>query len=421
MERPTDLIDGAPSRGRVLISTIHYWPEQTGIAPYATGLAEHLVRQGTAVDVLTVMPFYPDWRIQPAYRRRLRQREIVQGVEIRRTRHYVPSRQSALRRSAYEASFLLSGVNLVRVPKPDAVIGIVPALSGGVLAAGVARRFDVPYGLIIQDLSSPAALQSGIRGGGTVAGATRWIESRLARNASAVAIIAEGFRPYLEEVGVDGRRIHRVRNWTHIGAPTRPRTETRAALGFPDNAFVCLHAGNMGLKQGLENVIDAARSAAVGHPNLLFVLMGNGNQREHLQHLATDLANVRFLPAEPEETFPDVLAAADVLLVNQLPSVTDMALPGKLTSYFASGRPVIAAVNSASETARELALANSGIVVPAGRPHTLVEAIMQLNAGPEEAEMIGLRGRAFAAGHLTEQQALAGLDDFVSRVVNDPL
>jgi len=404
----------------VLITTIHSWPEQTGIAPYATGLAEHLVRRGASVDLLTVMPFYPDWRVHPAYRRRLLKREVVRGVDIRRTRHYVPRSQSALRRSLYEGSFLLAGHNLASVPRPDAVIGIVPALSGGVLAAAAARRFGVPYGLIVQDLSGPAALQSGIRGGGAVAGLTRRVESMLARNASAVAIIAEGFRPYLQEIGVDGRRIHRVRNWTHIGGPTRPRSEARAALGFPDDAFVCLHAGNMGLKQGLDNVIDAARSAASTHANLLFVLMGNGNQREHLQDIAGDLANVRFLSAQPEETFPDALAAADVLLVNQLPSVTDMALPGKLTSYFASGRPVIAAVNAASETARELALADAGLVVPAGRPDALVEAILRLHAAPEEADAIGERGRAFARDNLTRAQALAGLEDFVARVVDSP-
>ncbi len=411
------LINRSPFQGRIIISTIHYWPEQIGIAPYATGLSEHLVQGGATVDVLTAMPFYPEWQVHPSYQGRLRQRETVHGVDIHRTRSYVPGNQSALQRALFESSFLFSGHNIVTLQRPDLVIGIVPALSGGVLAAAAARRFRVPYGLIFQDLSSPAALQSGIRGGGAVAGLTQSIEARLACNAAAVAIIAEGFRPYLQKIGVDGRRIHRIRNWVHIGQPTHTRKEARAALGIPDDAFVCLHAGNMGLKQGLENIIDAARLASRQHPQLLFVLMGGGNQRNHLQQMATDLLNVRFLPAQSEELFPNTLIAADVLLVNQRPSVTDMALPGKLTSYFASGRPVVAAVNMASETAAELAFADAGVVVQAGHPETLLEAILQLRAAPDEAQAIGQRGRVFAQAYLTEERALAGLEDFIARIV----
>jgi len=122
---------------------------------------------------------------------------------------------------------------------------------------------------------------------------------------------------------------------------------------------------------------------------------------------------VRFLPPQSEEEFPNVLAAADVLLVNQRPSVTDMALPGKLTSYFASGRPVVAAVAPGSETESEVNGAGAGLVVEAGAPQLLLGAIQALAANRPWGDELGQRGRAYADGHLTAPAALANLERFV--------
>ncbi|MFN8556286.1 MAG: glycosyltransferase [Dehalococcoidia bacterium] len=172
----------------------------------------------------------------------------------------------------------------------------------------------------------------------------------------------------------------------------------------------------MGFKQGLENVVAAARLAA-GQPNPpLFVLMGDGNQRADLQALAADLPNVRFLPPQPDGDFPDVLAAADVLLVNQRPSVVDMSLPGKLTSYFVAGRPVVAAVAPHSETAAEITAAGAGLVVDAGDPDALLAAIRVLEANPGRASALGAFGPPYAEAHLSADGALATLERFVATI-----
>jgi glycosyltransferase involved in cell wall biosynthesis len=172
----------------------------------------------------------------------------------------------------------------------------------------------------------------------------------------------------------------------------------------------------MGFKQGLENIVACAQLAQHTHPELLFVLMGDGNQRAELEARATGLSNLRFFPPQPEERFSDALAAADILLVNQRPSVTDMSLPGKLTSYFAVGRPVVAAVAPASETAAELQAAGAGMVVPAGAPDLLLGALHELSLDPERASALGQRGLAYARDHLTAPAALARLEAFVRDV-----
>jgi glycosyltransferase involved in cell wall biosynthesis len=366
----------------IVICGLDYWPDVTGTAVYTTAFAEHLAAGGDTVHVLAGMPYYPEWTIRAGYERTLRRTELRHGVTIHRCRQVIPRRQSAIHRAAYEASFLANAAFTRGLPRPDLVIGVLPALSDGILAARLAKRYKVPLTLWIQDLFGQAALQSGVRGGRRIAGLTARLEGWIARQADSVAIIAEGFRPVLEGLGVDPARIHRVRNWTHIGPPTMSVAATRTALGLPQNQVICLHAGNMGLKQGLEQVVESARLAVTAAPELLFVLLGDGNQRAHLERLGAGLPNLRFLDPVSEELFPNALNAADVLLLTQRGSVTDMSLPSKLTSYQAVGRPVVAAVHPASETARAVEESGCGLVVEPDRPERLLQAMTDTARAP---------------------------------------
>ena len=404
---------------RILIVGINYAPEETGIAPYTAGLAEHLAERGHSVVALTGLPSFPQWRVHDGYRRLLWKRESVNGVDVRRRWHYVPGRQSAIHRGLYEGTFLLTGLSMIALPRPDAVMGVVPSLSGGVLARLASRRFRVPYGLIFQDLVGQAAKQSGVGGGGRVATAVRAAEGWAARRAAAVGIIAEGFRPYLESLGVDAKRIYRVRNWTHVEAPSMDRGLVRKQLGLPKDAVVCIHAGNMGYKQGLENVIECARLAAERDGRLLFVLIGDGNRRSHLEALAGQykLPNLRFLPLQSKALFPNALAAADLLLVNQRGTVGDMSLPGKLTAYFVSGQPVIAAVARDSETAREVAVSGAGVVVEPDDPEALLGAIDDLLGDPAKCDRLGAAGKRWAQEKLTAAAALTDYEAFIKALL----
>lgn len=391
-----------------------YWPDGTGIAPYTTGVAEHLANQGDRVNVIAGMPYYPEWAIKSGYERKLRLTEQHNGVTIRRVRQFLPSSQSAIRRAVFEATFLVGASIPPRRPKPDVVVGVIPSLSDGVLAALAARRHNVPLVLIIQDLLGQGAAQSGMQGGKRVAGITSRIEGWFARQAGSIGIVAEGFRQHLIDMGVAPDRIHRIRNWTHIRPSTLDSAAARTALGLPQDARIALHAGNMGLKQGLENIIETARLAALSEPDLLFALMGDGSQRDHLVELASDLPNVRFIAPQDDAMFPNALSAADVLLVNQRPSVIDMSLPSKLTSYFAVGRPIVAAVAVESETAHTIQDSGGGIVAPPGSPDSLLTAIKSIIENPALAAEIGQRGQIYARENLSAEVALDRLTEVIT-------
>jgi glycosyltransferase involved in cell wall biosynthesis len=129
----------------------------------------------------------------------------------------------------------------------------------------------------------------------------------------------------------------------------------------------------MGAKQGLDVVLDAAASS----PEVTWVLQGDGSERRHLAAEATarGLDNVVFLPTLDTAALADLLAAADVLVLTQRDTVTDMSLPSKLTTYATAGRPIVASVNPASEAAGLIDEGALGTTVPAGEGDALAAAV----------------------------------------------
>lgn len=399
---------------------VNYLPEKTGIGPYSAGLAEHLARRGHEVEVVTGLPSYPEWKVHESFRRLLWRNEVKEGVMVHRRWHYVPGSQTAVRRLLYEASFFLTGLSALFLRKPDLVVGVVPSLSGGAVARLVARHFGAPYVLIFQDLMGPAATQTGLSGAHRVAALVKTVERRIASKAARVGVIAEGFRPYLESLGVDPERIFRLRNWSRVADPTEDRATTRKELGLAPDQIVCLHAGNMGHKQDLANILECALLASGANLTLEFILLGDGNQRQSLQELASghDLRNLRFLPLQSDEAFSNVLAAADILLLNQRPGVAEMSLPSKLTAYLAAQRPIVAAVDQNSESAREVTEAGAGIIVPPGKPEALLRSLAQLALDKALRDRLGRRGRDHASTTLSSSCALPPIEEFLTSVIS---
>ncbi|RST20464.1 glycosyltransferase, partial [Streptomyces sp. WAC04770] len=169
-----------------------------------------------------------------------------------------------------------------------------------------------------------------------------------------------------------------------------------------------------GLKQGLEVLVDTARLA----PDLRVVLMGDGNQRDALRARAEGLPNVDFLEPAGAGEFTDILAAADVLAVTQRASVLDMSVPSKLTSYFVSGRPVVASVADEGGTADEVRRSGAGVLVAPEDPVALLEAVRKLAADPVAAGELGAEGPAYVARHLSREAGLARFDDLLTEALD---
>ncbi|MBD1541863.1 glycosyltransferase [Arthrobacter sp. IA7] len=408
-----------PRKLRITILGLNYSPEPTGNAPYTASLAEGLLAAGHQVTVITGYPHYPEWRLKDGYAG-WQMKEDINGVDVKRLRHFIPVRPSGLSRLLMEVTFGLRTV-FARWNKPDVVLVISPALfSSGMAILRCRIGWGRPaVGIWVQDLYSRGVVETR-SGSSRLAFLMRLAESSILRSSHGVVAIHDRFREFISSsLGVDPDRIKVIRNWTHL--PESPRTdrqEFRRSLGWANDDVVVLHAGNMGMKQGLENVVEAARIADSSKSPVRFVLMGDGNQRQRLEELAQGVARLDFLDPLPGSEFQRSLVSADVLLVNELPGVSDMAVPSKLTSYFNAGVPVIAATDPRSVTSGEIEASEGGIRVDAANPEALVRAAEQLGRDSQLAAELGKKGLRFRNETLSREAAIAKYDVFISSLAS---
>lgn len=368
---------------------------------------------------MTGYPHYPEWELKAGYSGWTRSEEI-NGVAVQRLRHYIPRSPKSISRLHMELSFGLR-LMFTRLHKPDVVLVVSPALFSCALA--LLRLRLTPkrpaIGIWVQDLYSRGVVETGT-GGSRLGRLAVFLESKILRSADGVVAIHERFKRYMvEALGVRTTAIQVIRNWTHLAASPQPGgSDIRMRLGWSADDVVVLHAGNMGKKQGLENVIHAARLSQQKGSRVRFVLMGDGNQRRDLEALASGASRLQFIKPLPGDEFLEALTASDILLVNELPGVKDMAVPSKLTSYFNAGKPVIAATDAGSVTAVEITASQGGICVAPADPIALLDAAENLGNDPATARSLGENGLRFRNETLSEASALGHYDDFVSSLAS---
>jgi len=404
----------------VAIISLNYAPERTGIARYTASLAQGLARRGHDVHVITTHPHYPDWKIEPGYGE-WRRDELLDGVRVRRVRHFVPKRPSWIPRALAEISF---GIRAVFSPwgRPDVVVLPSPALFASALVLLRARLFARGAATVVwvQDLYSLGASETQGSEGSAVAALSR-VESATLRSADGVALIHPRFRDrVVESLGVAPERAGVIRNWTSVAAIDKAidRDAVRLRLGWNPGETVVMHTGNMGVKQGLENIVEMARLAEAIQLPVRVVFTGGGSQKAKLVELAHGLTNVVFLDSLPDGEFEEVLNCADVLLLNEKPGVAEMAVPSKLTTYFSTGLPVVAATDSSSISAAEIESSGGGLRVDPGDPAALLEAVSRLRADSQLRARLGMAGLAFRDAYLAEDAAIDSYVEWLQTLVS---
>jgi colanic acid biosynthesis glycosyl transferase WcaI len=401
---------------RIHIISINYWPETTGIAVFSTGRAEHLAAAGHDVTMCTATPYYPQWRVPPEYRRwKIRQQQRA-GVNILRCPLYVPAVVTALRRVLHEASFVAAAfLRSLFCRRPDLLFVVSPPLGLAVAAVILSRLWRVPYVFHVADLQPDAALDLGMVKPGRIATALYAVERLAYRHATLVSTLTDAMRARIVAKGVDAGKVVLFPDWADtelFGLPAADDgADIRRQLDLGD-AFIVLHAGNMGVKQGLDVVLDAA-ARTHSNPRLVYLLVGDGAVRPRLEReaRARGLSNVRFIPLLPRDGFLRLLSAADVCLVTQQRTVADIVFPSKVLTLLAAGKPVIASVASGSEVARVIGAAGAGMVIAPEDGAALAAAIDELRTDSARRSNAGRAGRRYARSHWDETSTLRYMTD----------
>lgn len=409
---------------RILVLTINYWPEKTGIGAVLTRRCEYLASLGHEVTVCTGMPFYPEWQVGPDYKGKVFHREERKGVTILRSWIWVPKKVTSAKRVLFEASFLASSlVRALGSGKPELLLLVSPPLGLAVSARILSRWFRAPYVFDVEDLQPDAAADLGMLPRPVLPVLYR-LEAMAYRGASLITTGTEGMRQRIADKGIPTERIAVVPPPAHSSffrvAGAEQGEIFRRKHGL-NGKFVVAHSGNMGVKQGLDLVLDVAAQMRE-RKEITFLLAGDGAMKSHLESRAAalKLQNLLFLPVQEQVEFLQMLAAIDLALIVQQPSVSDIAFPSKTVTLLSAARPVVASVNANSEVARVVVRSNGGLVTEPGQAGPLVESIVQLFGDPERRSNMGECGRRFALDHWDEDLILPGFESRLRRSIGEP-
>jgi len=396
---------------RVLILSINYWPEVTGIGAFTTYRAEYLAAAGHDVEVCTTFPYYPEWRTPAEYSGKIGLSEERNGVKIVRGYAYIPNRVTPPRRIVHEVSFVVTSlVRALLVRRPNVLFVVSPPLGLALSAILLSRLWRVPYVFDVEDLQPDSAGDLGMLPGWAVR-LLYAVEKAAYRNAWLVTTLTPSMKKKIVDKGVPEEKVELIEprmDDSLVDLSSEEGNAFREQHGF-GSKFLVTHSGNMGIKQGLDVVLDAA-ALNRGDGSVVFVLVGDGADCERIRRRAAamELQNVRFLPLLDQDGFRGLMAASDICLVTQQGSVSEIFFPSKIVTYLAAGRPIVASVNSNCEVARITRESKAGRVAEAENPAELLDAILELK--DKDLDKLGDNARKYATLKWAPARVLAHLE-----------
>ena len=378
---------------KILVYGINYSPELTGIGKYTGEMVEWMAREGHEVRVITAPPYYPQWKVGERYSS-WRYRREEGDATVWRCPLYVPAQPSTLKRLLHLGSFALSSLFPLlaqRRWKPDRIIGVVPTLFCTPGMRLLAKLSGARTLLHIQDYEVDAMLGLGLAGKGKrgkVARLAAAFERSGLHHVDNVSTISRSMMNKAQEKGVAAEKIIFFPNWSEV-ARFRDVCDDdvrilRAQLELPLDRKIILYSGNIGEKQGLENVIAAAEQ--LRELPLIFAIVGQGGGKARLEKMARErgLENIKFFPLQPYAALPALLKMGDCHLVVQKRGAADAVLPSKLTNILAVGGNAVITAEAGTELG-QLCDSYPGIAVCV-EPESvdaLVSGITQALAMPE--------------------------------------
>lgn len=398
---------------RILILSQYYEPEPI---PKPSEVAEGLRRRGHDVTVIAGLPNYPTGVLYPGYHLVPWVHERIRDVPVTRVFELPYHGRSALVRVVNYLSFMTSAIvgGLVAA-RPDVIYVWHPPLTVAVAASIIGAFRRVPFVLDVQDIWPDAVISSGAMHEGLLAVVMRGLERFAYRRARRILIVTDGAKRNLLAKGVPQGKLVVLPNWIFGQVAIAPSSDdvrrARAELDA-DDAFIVTFAGNIGVLQDLDTVLEASEQLQ-GYPTKIALrIIGDGSERKRLEQVARSrgLENVRFLGPYPSKRMPAFLAASDALLVHlNAGELNELILPTKTIAYMAAARPIIAATGGA--TAHLIERSGAGVSTPGGDPAALAAAIGDVAALPDaERRAMGDRARAVALTEFDRERLLDRLD-----------
>ncbi len=409
----------------ILMLTLVYGPDTVSTANMMTDIAHGLQDNGHKVTVLTSVPHYnPSKEVldNPVMRsswRKLFTESIENGVRVLRV--FMPPKRHKIWARAFDYIIFQALTTILAVSKvdrPDVVFVTSPPITLGVSGVLISWLRGGRFVYDVRELWPDVPVRMGLFRNPLLIKLVYWLEDFVYKKSVGISTIARSFNNTLIDRGVPSKKLYFTPNFVDVDfiMPSESESEFSSTHGL-NNKFVVLYAGNVGLTQGLEILIEVA-NAFTDNDRIQFVVVGDGAARNSLEISLTNskLNNFRMLPFQPVRIVNSMYAASDVCIVPLLSGFSYDTVPSKIYTAMAAGRPVLASAETDSETAMLINESSAGVCVAPESAGALIEAITLLYDHPKRVVGMGDNGRKWIEKYYSRSVVINAYDEMVRKI-----
>lgn len=402
---------------RVLFINRSYWPDAEATGQLLTELCEGLAGE-FEVEVLCGQP-NANPRDEEFKRSGL---ETRNGVGIHRTGHFMfDKHRSLLHRAANLLSFLaLATVKSLFIRRPDVVVVetdpfMLPTL--GRLLKFWKRAKLVVY---LQDIYPDVAIAVQKVSPGVITSTVRFLLFGAYKRADRIIVLSNDMKRRLVDQGVSAEKIVIIPNWidTKVVYPIKGEANEFRKEQNLDGKFVVMHSGNMGLTQGLEQLVEVAERLR-DRDDVCILLVGGGAAKADLEMMIAErsLNNIRTVPYQPRNRLAESLSAADLHVVSMHPEITGCLMPSKIYGILASGTPILAIVPPETDVAEIVEKESVGFAVEPGDLTKIEEQIAWCADHQDDCSDLETRARSLAENKYDREVVVQMFREFLTELV----
>lgn len=403
---------------KVLVISQYFWPEEFRI----NDLARRLVERGHNVTVLTGIPNYPQGRFFKGYGFFRNTRQKVGGVKVLRVPLLPRGRGRGIRLALNYISFaLMAALMAPCLCRGDYDVILVCQLSPVTVAipAVVLKRLrKIPIILWVLDLWPESLSATGAVSSKVLLNLVAKLVSFIYHRSDIIAVASRGFIGSVEAQGVPAGHIREFPNWYEPEFSEQGRSSGEAEAVALPSGFVVLFAGNIGAAQGFETIVSAAERLK-DVDGIAWAILGDGRRLGWLRDQVVRRGlrgRIHLLGRRPMNQMRDYFSRASALLVTLKPDpALALTIPGKIQSYMACGRPILAALDG--EGQKLITDSGAGLVCAAGDAAGLASIVLTMyQMPPDDREGMGQKGRIYCESHFNREVLLAQLEGWMNEL-----
>jgi glycosyltransferase involved in cell wall biosynthesis len=302
----------------------------------------------------------------------------------------------------------------------DLIVMPTPPITFSSLVNSLKREWKAKTYLILRDIFPQNASDLGLIKNGLLLSYFRKREKFLYSISDQIGCMSQGNIDYVKAHNpeVNTKRLHLLPNWMTYGEKCSIADDTVKEKYNLKGKFVAIFGGNIGLPQKLEFIVEVA-SQLRNDKEIVFLIVGSGSEKDRLSKMVDDenLENIKIFDFLPREDFNQLLAISDVGIITLHDKFTIPNIPSKTVSYMAMGKPIIAAVDRATDYNLLIKEVRCGLCSPMGNVEAFIGNIKAMKGNTEMLVQMGNAGKNYYQAHLRTSTAYQTIVSRINEVI----